>query len=306
MELEKVDLNLLVVFNELLKTGNVSQAAENLHVSQPTISSALNRLRTVLDDELFQRTSKGMQPTAYAQELAGPVTSALDTLRQALSQKVDFDAAQAACTFTLATTDFGEAYLLPRLLTRLRAQAPNVMLQSVRYTPQSLKEQMESGRVDVAVGLLPHLEAGYFQRRLFEHDYVCLYRRDHPVFGVQPMTLQAYLQAQHIAIESPDPGHGKLEELLQKQQVRRQAQVRVSHFGSIPYLLLSSDLIATVPRIFALAHAAQFGLAFCALPVDLPPFCVNVFWHARYHKAPAHQWLRAQLFSLPDPAPPLV
>jgi len=296
MELNELDLNLLLTFNELMSVRKVSQAAENLSLSQPAVSNALNRLRTLLGDELFQRTSTGMKPTPFAEQLAEPIAYALGSIKEAINQRVEFNSQQASDTFTIATTDFGEAYILPRILAALDSQAPDVRIRSVRYSPDSLKTRMESGDIDLAIGLLPNLAAGYFQRRIFEHDYVCLFKSTHP-FAAKEISADDFLAAEHLVIESPDPGHYLVEELFRKNHLERRIRFIVSHFGSIPYILRNSDLIATVPRIFALAHERQFKLAFKPHPLDLPRFSVNVFWHARYHKDPGNQWLRRLIFN---------
>lgn len=296
MELSELDLNLLLIFNELMGVHNVSQTAENLSLSQPAVSNALNRLRTILGDELFHRTSTGMEPTPFAEQMAEPVAYALSSIREAINQRVEFNSLQANDTFTIATTDFGEAYILPRLLAVLDKQAPDVCIRSVRYSPDTLKTRMESGDIDLAIGLLPHLSAGYFQRRIFEHDYVCLFRRTHSFASKEGITADEFLAAEHVVIESPDPGHYLVEELFRKRHMERRIRFVVSHFGSIPYILRDSDLVATVPRIFAIAHEKPFDLAFKPHPINLPPFSVNVFWHARYHKDPGNQWLRRLIF----------
>jgi len=304
MELNELDLNLLLTFNEIMKVRNVSRAAENLSLSQPAASHALNRLRTLLGDELFQRTSTGMEPTPFAEQLAEPVAYALASLREAINQRQQFDSRKANRSFTIATTDFGEAYLLSRMLDTLHREAPGICIRSVRYSPDTLKARMESGEIDLAIGLLPNLEAGYYQRRLFEHDYVCLFRRTHPL-AAQHLDMERFLQAEHLVVESPDPGHYLVEAILRKQSVQRHVKAVVSHFGSVPYILRASDLIATVPRIIALAHQNLFELDFQPHPVDLPKFSVNVFWHARYNKDGGNQWLRRMIFAMfgTPPAP---
>ncbi|ROT46708.1 LysR family transcriptional regulator [Pusillimonas sp. NJUB218] len=302
MELNELDLNLLLTFHEIMRERSVSKAAENLALAQPTVSQALSRLRATLNDDLFQRTSTGMEPTPFAEQLADPVAYALRSLKEALNQRGSFDSASWTGSFTLATTDFGEAYLLPRILEKIKGVAPGICVRSVRYMPDTLKAQMEKGEIDLAIGLLPNLEAGYYQRRLFQHDYVCLYRRSHPWAGMK-LDADKFQEADHLVVESPDPGHYMIETVLKKMAVQRKIKAVVSHFGAIPYILRSTDLIATVPRIIALAHQAQFDLDFQPHPLDLPTFSVNVFWHARYNRDGANQWLRNLIFDLPSPSP---
>ena len=140
MDIAKLDLNLLVVFHHLLLHKRVSAVAELLGMSQPAVSSALGRLRVSLDDELFLRTQKGMQPTPYALRLAQPVALALDSLQQALNVRAAFDPAISTRCFTLAMTDVGEMYFLPVLIEALARAAPGVTLQVVSATQPSLAQ----------------------------------------------------------------------------------------------------------------------------------------------------------------------
>ena len=163
MELARLDLNLLLVFHHLLREKRVSAVATVLGMSQPAVSSALGRLRASLGDELFLRTQHGMAPTPYAMQLAEPVAAALDGLQQALHVRASFDPATSQRSFTLAMTDVGEMYFLPVLMDALAQAAPGVTVNVVAVTNASLGADMASGRTDLAVGLLPQLQAGFFQ-----------------------------------------------------------------------------------------------------------------------------------------------
>jgi DNA-binding transcriptional LysR family regulator len=128
MDLRQIDLNLLVVFNQLLLDRRVSTSAEKLGLTQPAVSNALKRLRTLLNDELFVRTARGMEPTPYAMHLAEPVGQALSSLQNAFSQRDTFDPTTSSRTFTLAMTDIGEIYFMPPLLEALARLAPNIKI----------------------------------------------------------------------------------------------------------------------------------------------------------------------------------
>ena len=169
MDLREIDLNLLVVFNQLLLDRSVSTSAEKLGLTQPAVSNALKRLRSVLKDELFLRTSRGMEPTPYALHLAEPVIYALGALQTAFTTRDTFDPLTSTRNFQLAMTDIGEMYFMPPLMVALSKVAPNVRVSTVRPNAGNLREDMESGTVDLALGLLPNLQAGFFQRRLFRH-----------------------------------------------------------------------------------------------------------------------------------------
>ena len=172
MDLSKIDLNLLVVLHHMLLAKKVSAVAQQLGMSQPAVSSALGRLRSTLGDELFLRAQGGMSPTPYALQLAGPVAAALEQLQQALSVRDTFDAARSTRSFTIAMSDVGEMYFLPTLMDFLSQSAPGVTLQVVSVAQPSLKEDMAAGRIDLAMGLLPQLQAGFFQQSLFTQQYV--------------------------------------------------------------------------------------------------------------------------------------
>ena len=292
MNVSQLDLNLLVVFHHLLLHKRVSAVAELLGMSQPAVSSALGRLRTNLGDELFLRTQKGMEPTPYALQLAEPVALALDGLQQALNVRAAFDPARSARSFTIAMTDVGEMYFLPVLIDALARAAPGVTLQVVSVTQASLKEDMASGRIDLAMGLLPQLQAGFFQQALFTQKYICLMRAAHPLAGKNKLTLAAFTQAEHVRILASGTGHGRVDVALEKQKLHRQFRLTVPHYVALGDVLSHSDLMATVPERFADRTLAPFGLVKRDLPIAVDESAIHQFWHSRLHRDPGHQWLR--------------
>ena len=151
MKLTDIDLNLLLVFHQLMLDQRVSRAADSLGLSQPAVSNALRRLRNMLGDELFLRTPQGMAPTLYAQSLAAPVALALEGLQHALNVRASFDPTGSDRSFTLAMTDVGEIYFLPVLMHALAREAPGVTLRCVPVADTALRENMASGRVDLAL-----------------------------------------------------------------------------------------------------------------------------------------------------------
>lgn len=291
MNLKDVDLNLLVVFNELHKHGRVSAAAQSLGISQPGVSNALARLRKLLGDELFLRTSRGMVPTPYAESLAQPIADALSALLVTLSARARFDPARSERAFVIGVNDVGETYFLPRLMRALDGAAPGVTIRTVRTTSINVKDEMERGRIDLAMGFLPGLKSGFFQRKLFSQPYVCVFRRGHPLArtGVSAKQFRA---AEHVAIVSEGTGHGVVDEVIEQAGIRRRLRLTVPHFMAVGPVLATTDMIAVVPRRFADCACEPFGLATAPCPVKIPESVINVFWHARSHREPANQWLR--------------
>lgn len=297
MDLRQIDLNLLVVFNQLLLDRSVSVTADKLGLSQPAVSHALKRLRTLLKDDLFVRTSRGMEPTPYAMHLVEPVGYALGMLQTALSQRDKFDPATSDRTFTLAITDIGEIYFMPTLMAMLSRQAPHIKISTLRHHHGHLSDDMASGEVDLAIGLLPSLTAGFFQRRLFKQRYVCMFRQGHPVAST-PITLAQYKSLPHVGVMSANTGHGELDEWLEKKNIHRPVQLQVPHFVAVGHILHSSDLIATVPERFAQKCEKPFQLETSPLPFKLPEIAIHLFWHAKYNREPANMWMRQQLVEL--------
>lgn len=295
MELQDIDLNLLVLFNQLLVERRVSKVAENLGLSQPAVSNSLARLRKLLGDELFLRTPAGMEPTPYAEQLAESVAYALGMIHSALNERSTFDPSSSARAFTVGMTDIGEIYFLPTLLKVLREKAPGISFSTVRNATANLKDEMEAGKVDLAIGLLPQLKGGFFQRKLFRQRYVCLFRQGHRL-DKKRISLAEFVAAEHLVVISPGTGHGKVDEVLKRSGIERDVRLTVPHFVSVGHILQASDLVATVPERLAHQLVEPFGLTFVGHPAKLPEVAINLFWHAKFHRAPANQWLRTLVF----------
>jgi DNA-binding transcriptional LysR family regulator len=295
MELQDLDLNLLVVFNQLLVERRVSKVAENLGLTQPAVSNSLARMRKLLGDELFLRTSGGMAPTPFAEQLAESVTCALGMIHGALNQRSSFDPLTSTRAFTVGMTDIGEIFFLPTLIDRLLAAAPGVSFSTVRNTAVNLNDEMESGKVDLAIGLLPQLKGGFFQRLLFRQRYVCLFRQGHRL-DKKRISLEEFTSAHHLVVVSAGTGHGKVDDVLKRSGIERDVRLTVPHFVSVGQILQATDLVTTVPERLALRLVEPFKLAYVGHPAKLPEVAINVFWHAKFNKAPANQWLRNLVF----------
>ncbi|VVE83322.1 LysR family transcriptional regulator [Pandoraea sputorum] len=309
MDLHAVDLNLLVVFQHLYNARRVSRVAEALGVTQPAVSNSLARLRKLFNDELFIRTSRGMLPTPMATELAEPVAAALDALHGVFNRQLAFDPATSQRAFQIAMTDIGEVHFLPKLMHALGERAPGITVSTVRNTAVNLREEMAAGQVDLAVGHLPDLSTEFFQRRLFRQKYVCMFRPGHPLDRVTTsarskktstarMTREDFERSEQVMVVAAGTGHGQVDEFMARAHVQRNIRLRVPHFVALADILHATDLIATVTEKFAQRSAQHFGLRYVDHPLDIPDVQINLFWHARYHREPASQWMRTLLFEL--------
>ncbi len=297
MELRDLDMNLLLVFNQLIIDRRVSTAADSLGLTQPATSNALKRLRKALNDELFVRTHHGMEPTPYALQLADSVSLAIETLDKAFKHEELFDPLTATRTFTLAMTDIGEIYFMPKLMDILGQLAPHCLVSTVRTNTDTLAEELQSGTVDLAVGLLPNLQAGFLQRRLFHHQYVCMCRRDHPATK-RPFTLEAFSSYEHVRVIAAHTGHGEADSMIHRAGAQRNIRLEVPHFVAVGHILQKTDLIATIPERFADSCVEPFDLVKLPPPMPLPEISINLFWHTRFNKDPANRWIRQLMFEL--------
>jgi DNA-binding transcriptional LysR family regulator len=158
---------------------------------------------------------------------------------------------------------------------------------------------MEAGKVDLAIGPLPQLKAGFFQRRLFRQRYVCLFRQQHPLDQPgRPLSLAEFKAAEHLVIVSAGTGHGKVDALIRQAGVERSVRLTLPHFVSVGHILRRTDMVATVTERLAESLVEPFGLTCQPHPIDLPAVAINVFWHAKVHRSPLHQWLRGLVFEL--------
>ncbi|AJY48736.1 MULTISPECIES: LysR family transcriptional regulator [Halomonadaceae] len=296
-KLANIDLNLLVVFDLLYQEQNTQRVALRLGITQPAVSHALKRLRHLLEDELFERTSQGLQPTPRASRLHPGIADALARMNDTLNLCDDFNPAKSERTFHINMTDIGEIVFLPRLLQHLSHHAPGVSLNTVRSHHNDLKNEMEEGEIDLAVGLIPQLGAGFYQQRLFVQRYVCLMREHHPL-AAEEFSLEAFRTAHHAVVVARGTGHGIIEEQLAHAGVVRPVRLTLPHFAAVPYIVSSSDLVVTVTDKLAEATRTRFGLAIREHPLTFPEIPINLFWHRRFHQDPGNRWLRGLMFSL--------
>lgn len=293
MNLRTFDLNLLHVLVAVYNEKNVSRAAEAVGLSQPAASNALLRLRRTCNDPLFVRTTRGMEPTALAHSLIGPVREALELLHGSLGQPLTFEPKKAVRTFKLLMSDAGESSVLPPLMEVIEAEAPSVSIDALRIPHNQYVEVLESGGADLAIGNLPFLDAGFHQGDLFTDPYCCIARRGH-IASRRRLTLAQFLAAKHVSIAT-----GNADELvdaaLRRTRSRRTIKLRVTHYHVAIDIVAKTDLLAVVPQNTVRDVDTVSRLA---LPFEVIPAKVRQFWHRTAHSDPGNRWLRSVLASL--------
>ncbi|MBL0421946.1 LysR family transcriptional regulator [Ramlibacter sp. AW1] len=292
----KLDVEWLAVFDRIYTTGSVSRSAEELGVAQATASIALNKLRTHFGDPLFIRTSRGMEPTPRAQQLQPQLRLVLDTLEAARGASAEFDPLRARRAFRLCMADISDVVILPTLLNHLRRVAPGICIESEKITPDAPK-RLESGEIHLALGFMPHLEAGFYQQTLFMQRFVGLAARDHPRIGDR-LTWDAFQSEQHILVDMPGTGHSIIDRVLSLQGVQRNIALRVSSYLGVARIVAQTELMVIVPDRLGEAMGTQEQVRLLELPCELPRYAVKQHWHARFHADPANIWLRRTIAEL--------
>lgn len=297
MDITRIDLNLLVVFDAILREGSVGRAAHSLHLSQPAVSGALARLRHVLKDQLFIRTRHGMVPTQRAFDLGPTVATALSSLRDALRAQQDFDAADSQRTFTLLMSEIGQILFLPALTQHIRRVAPGIRLVVANTQPARHLEALETGEIDLALGVWPHLKKGTEQKTLYKDGWLCVAREDHP--GVaENFTLENYLALEHVTVSSVSGGDGIIAKTLEKQDLSRKIALQVTDFLAPPLIVSKTDLVATAPADLSRFYASSARLKLIDVPFVLPKIDLRLYWHRRSETDRGGIWLRDVAYSL--------
>jgi DNA-binding transcriptional LysR family regulator len=297
VHLNRVDLNLLVVFNAIYSEGGITRASEKLNLTQPAISHALGRLRQLFDDPLFVREGRAMVPTPMARNLVVPVQRALRGLEVMFSEIDRFDPASTQRQFTLGVRDVLESTLLPPLLQRVMAEAPEVDVAAVRTARRDIEGELANGTLDLAIDvLLPVGER--IRRQPIETDrMVVLARADHPRIG-KTLSLDEYLRQSHVLVSSRRSGGGLEDIELARLGLRRRIRLRCQHYFAACRVVSQTNLLLTMPERYALIVNEQFGNRVLPLPLEGPTLDIFLYWHENVDNDPANHWLREQVLSL--------
>jgi DNA-binding transcriptional LysR family regulator len=300
MNANDIDLNLLTAFEVLLAERNVTRAARRLGVTQPAMSNSLRRLRTLLGDPLFVRTSEGMSPTPRALTIGPQIISGLESIRRSINA-TGFDPKSSAARFAIATLDYLEALYLPALLERMICSGPDIKLRIQRLPTLFEVPQLalETGDLDCALGLFPQPmtpQSSLHSQILGQDDWVCIARRGHPTFR-RRLSLKEYATLKHLAIIYPDAdiGAGMVDRHLVARGLTRKCPLALPHFITTPFHVARTDCVSTVPRRVAAYYSKILPLQVADVPLELPPINIGLVWHARVEGDVAHRWLRKMI-----------
>jgi DNA-binding transcriptional LysR family regulator len=279
MNLADVDLNLLVVLQTVLAEGSTTRAAARLHVTQSAVSNSLGRLRRLLGDRLLVRSAGRLVPTPRAAELRPLLTAGLEQLQGAIAGPGQNGWERTRRWFTLACTDFVALVVVPRLIAALAKRLPHASLRVVSIEHAISANGLGTGEVDLLVGLPPTLPPGCFAEAAFTDRLVCIVRRDHPI-GRAHFTLDAFARLGHVEVALYGLSTG-VDEALARANRTRTVALTISHFATAPFVVLETDLVATIPLRLARTFAKKYPLRILAPPFSLPRPALRQVWHVR-------------------------
>jgi DNA-binding transcriptional LysR family regulator len=311
MNAERIDLNLLRVFDAIFEDRNLLRAGRRLHLTQSAVSHALTRLRVSLNDELFVRTSRGMEPTARALAMAPALRQALARIHETLGEPA-FDAAQTVRRFVVAANDYFTAVLVARLGRMIGGVAPGIDIVVRPSTRIDLAEQIDVGRIDLAIGIFSDVPQRYGDASLGWQTEGIVMRRGHPIgrrrarladFAAYPLltvslggqeegAVSGFIVERGLARQSEMFDRHALEDALAREGIAPRYRVTVAHALAIPMLLRETDMLCIVPSPLADEFARSTAVARSDLPYDVPAAAVRAVWHRRHDDDAGHRWLR--------------
>lgn len=297
MKSTKFDLNLLQVVVALDATRSVTRAAKNLGMSQPGLSTALARLRRHFGDPMFVRASEGMRPTPRGMAVADEARAVLQRVNETVLNGPRFVPEETTTEFRFAMPDVAEMTFMPTLIEAFRTAAPKATLHTASYAPKDLELAMESGQVDIAFGYFPDLKSSaFFKQRLMMHGFSCMLRAGHP--AARRLTKTMFSELEHVLVEAPTRSQELVDNYLDRRHIFRKVRLRTMHYLTLPVLVASTDLVATVPNAVGRFFADRGQIVLVEPPYDIPKFPIQQHWHRRYDQDPRSRWLREQLAKL--------
>ncbi|KAB2790334.1 LysR family transcriptional regulator [Brucella anthropi] len=297
MDLHGIDLNLLVAFEALMAERSVTRAGARIGRTQPAMSGALARLRSLLNDELFVRAPNGLQPTARALDLSEPISRALSEIQRTLEFTQLFDPATSTISISLGLSDHPAFAFLPRLVALLREKAPGMPL-SVRniVDRNDAVVMLDANEVDVTIGVPPVASARIINANLFQERFVCIVRKGHPIAD-RPLDIQTFLEQSHLLVSPENDRFGIVDAALARMGLKRRLGLTLPHMYAAPALVASSDMISTVLEGVVEASGQADKLCVMSPPIELKPAQFTLSWHRRNDTHPAQRWLREMILA---------
>ncbi len=290
-----LNLNLLWSLNLLLAERNVTTAAERAGITQSAMSHALKQLRAYFDDELLVKGERGLVLTPKAEQMSGRLQQGLEAVAQAIEAEPEFVPEESHKLFTIATSDFLSAVIMPALSSLTEQRAPNVRFRYVPI-PEHLDRALETGRVDLVVGT--SIDSRLVNRHcLLKDQFVCIVRPDHPALK-RPFTKARYLEMKHLDLTAEPGVTASIKKGLGARANERQVITESPFTLSAPLAVSFSHLVLTAPRLLTYGFSDVYPVGVFKPPFKMPLLTVEAAWHPRMEDDPTHLWLRKILMEV--------
>ena len=288
MKISTFDLNLFVILNAIYTEGSLTKAAEVVGITQPAVSNALSRLREKFDDDLFIRTGTGMVPTQKTENIISDIQSALALMQQSVNEPDTFDTDTTSRTFKLSLGDISEGRVLPFIMKEIDQHAKNISVGSYAYKRSDQVHALSTNNLDFVVDPVIPVSDEINSYKVFEDDFVAIYREDHPLSKIDNPSLNDILSQQHLHVSSRRTGLHLIDVELDKIGHRRNVALRCQHFLIAPTIIKSTDLVMFATRSFAKAH----NLPFVEIPAEIPSMEYFLIWHKSDEGDGGHIWMK--------------
>jgi DNA-binding transcriptional LysR family regulator len=294
MNLSRVDLNLFVVFEAIFTLGGITAAAGKLNLSQSAVSHALARLRTLFDDPLFERNSRGMVPTPLARTLIADVRIALKSMEGTLQRGGQFDPSTTQRRFTVAMGDGLDSFLLPLLMERIAPAAPGIDIAAVRSDRRRIEPGLLDGSFDAALDVLLPMSPAINHVAALSEQMVVVARACHPAISGR-LDLDTYLRLDHVQVSARRRGHAIEDMALRRLGLARHVRLRCEHYAAACRIVGRTDMLATIPHDFAMIANEIVGNQLLAPPFHVPKLELFLYWNVSNDSDASSRWLREQI-----------
>ena len=288
MKISSFDLNLFVILNAIYTEGSLTKAAEVVGITQPAVSNALSRLRERFDDDLFIRTGSGMVPTQKTENIISDIQNALSLMQQSVNEPDTFDPKLSNRNFKLSLGDVSEGRVLPYIMNEIDKNAPFVSMGSYAYSRSDQVHALATHNLDFVVDPIIPASEEINSYKVFEDDFVAMYRDDHPLGKIDEVSVDDILAQRHLHVSNRKRGLHLIDIELDKIGYRREIALRCQHFLIAPRIIRSTDLVLMGTRSFAKSHNLQF----IEIPTEIPSIEYHLIWHKSDEGDGGHLWMK--------------
>ena len=297
MNIALVDLNLLIVFDAVMREKHVTKAAKRIGMTQPAVSNALNRLRHIAKDDLFVRSPEGVIPTTRALELGPPIRQAINLVENAFDP-TSFDPINSSAEFNIAISNYTASILFPKLSEVLEKEAPNIDVRSKQLGDVDLLKELEAANIDfIIAGQQLQETQNFISEHLYDEDFVCVMRKGHPLAKKKQLTTKEFADAKHLMVATTGKAFGFVDYLLEAKGLKRRVAMTVNQFLVAPSIIRRSNMILTVSKRVAEKFRLDRVKVF-PLPLFAHPLSLKIVWHKRTDTHSGNKWMRNKIIEI--------